>query len=214
MTNEKNRTNFEFFEERLYDLLNKHNLTQTKLSSKLKLPPSTISKCLNEKRIPSAKILIMIADYFDVSIDYLLGRTPYETPEIAAHSLAAELNLSSDGLSGLISNLKDFQDMAGIVSHKDAERYMNEFLKSPVLTLLMFSGLLICCKNKKTAIKTVLLDQNIIAGIGNIYADEILFLCKLNPQKRFNIPILHGLFCKNKISEEEALKKIEERKNQ
>lgn len=39
-------------------------------------------------------------------------------------------------------------------------------------------------KNKKTAIKTVLLDQNIIAGIGNIYADEILFLCKLNPQKR------------------------------
>lgn len=39
-------------------------------------------------------------------------------------------------------------------------------------------------KNKKLPIKTILLDQSIIVGIGNIYADEILFLCKLNPLKR------------------------------
>ncbi len=30
-------------------------------------------------------------------------------------------------------------------------------------------------------IKTVLLNQSIISGIGNIYADEILFMCKINP---------------------------------
>ena len=36
---------------------------------------------------------------------------------------------------------------------------------------------------KKIAIKTTLLDQSIIAGIGNIYADEILFLSKINPYK-------------------------------
>ncbi|MBA3859502.1 MAG: DNA-formamidopyrimidine glycosylase, partial [Cyanobacteria bacterium PR.3.49] len=30
-------------------------------------------------------------------------------------------------------------------------------------------------KNKKQAIKTALLDQTIIAGLGNIYADEVLF---------------------------------------
>ena len=35
---------------------------------------------------------------------------------------------------------------------------------------------------KKTLpIKTVLLDQSIITGIGNIYADEILFLSRINP---------------------------------
>ena len=39
-------------------------------------------------------------------------------------------------------------------------------------------------KNKKLPIKTVLLDQSIITGIGNIYADEILFLSKINPEKR------------------------------
>ena len=36
-------------------------------------------------------------------------------------------------------------------------------------------------KRKSLPIKTVLLDQSIIVGIGNIYADEILYLCKLNP---------------------------------
>ena len=39
-------------------------------------------------------------------------------------------------------------------------------------------------KNKKLPIKSVLLDQSIIVGIGNIYADEILFLAKINPYTR------------------------------
>jgi formamidopyrimidine-DNA glycosylase len=39
-------------------------------------------------------------------------------------------------------------------------------------------------KNKKIAIKTILLDQSIIAGIGNIYVDEILFLSKIHPETK------------------------------
>ena len=39
-------------------------------------------------------------------------------------------------------------------------------------------------KNKKLPIKTVILDQSIIVGIGNIYADEILFLSNINPYKK------------------------------
>lgn len=35
--------------------------------------------------------------------------------------------------------------------------------------------------HKSIPIKTVLLDQSIITGIGNIYADEILFKSKINP---------------------------------
>lgn len=38
--------------------------------------------------------------------------------------------------------------------------------------------------NKSTKIKISLLDQSIIAGIGNIYADEILFLSKISPMKK------------------------------
>lgn len=38
-------------------------------------------------------------------------------------------------------------------------------------------------KKKRLPIKSMLLDQTIIVGIGNIYADEILFLSKINPLK-------------------------------
>lgn len=38
-------------------------------------------------------------------------------------------------------------------------------------------------RHKNIPIKTVLLDQSIIAGIGNIYANEILFFSKINPKR-------------------------------
>lgn len=41
-------------------------------------------------------------------------------------------------------------------------------------------------KNKKLPIKQILLDQSFVAGIGNIYADEILFSIKVNPKKLGN----------------------------
>ena len=39
-------------------------------------------------------------------------------------------------------------------------------------------------KNKKKNIKNFLLDQKFVSGIGNIYASEILFLSKINPNKK------------------------------
>lgn len=42
-------------------------------------------------------------------------------------------------------------------------------------------------KYKKLPIKSVLLDQTIITGIGNIYDDEILFLSKISPLRVSNL---------------------------
>ena len=39
-------------------------------------------------------------------------------------------------------------------------------------------------RGKKKNIKSFLLDQKFISGIGNIYANEILFCCKINPCKQ------------------------------
>jgi formamidopyrimidine-DNA glycosylase len=39
-------------------------------------------------------------------------------------------------------------------------------------------------RKRKAAIKAVLLDQSLIAGIGNIYADEVLFLTGVRPGRR------------------------------
>ena len=41
-------------------------------------------------------------------------------------------------------------------------------------------------KRSKSSIKPVLLDQSIIAGIGNIYADESLWMSKIHPATKVN----------------------------
>jgi formamidopyrimidine-DNA glycosylase len=41
-------------------------------------------------------------------------------------------------------------------------------------------------KNRKTNIKAILLNQNLISGIGNIYADEILFVSRVRPDRLVN----------------------------
>lgn len=40
------------------------------------------------------------------------------------------------------------------------------------------------CRNAKRSIKMTLLDQSFVAGIGNIYADEICFRCGIRPESR------------------------------
>lgn len=42
-------------------------------------------------------------------------------------------------------------------------------------------------RRKNLSIKSVLLDQKVIVGIGNIYANEILFSCKISPFKKANL---------------------------
>lgn len=56
----------------------------------------------------------------------------------------------------------------------------------PISNDLNSSYLMDKFKNKNTAIKTLLLDQTIISGLGNIYADEVLFKSKINPNKKGN----------------------------
>jgi formamidopyrimidine-DNA glycosylase len=39
-------------------------------------------------------------------------------------------------------------------------------------------------RRRRTPVKVVLLDQSVLAGIGNIYADEALFLARIRPTRR------------------------------
>ena len=65
-------------------------------------------------------------------------------------------------------------------------------------------------KNKKLPIKTLLLDQSIITGIGNIYANEILFMSKINPldtQDKLTSVDLQNIIDNTKKELESAIKK-------
>lgn len=52
-----------------------------------------------------------------------------------------------------------------------------------ILTYALFQKLL--CK-RKTPIKQLLMDQSVIAGIGNIYANDALYLAGIDPQRAAN----------------------------
>ena len=61
-------------EFRLKELRKARNISQLKLAMDLNMNQNTISRYENLEREADYKTLIKLADYFDVSIDYLLGR--------------------------------------------------------------------------------------------------------------------------------------------
>ena len=60
---------------RILDLLKKHSINAHKLEKEAGLAISSIQSWTKGKAKPSADALSKIADYFNVSVDYLLGRT-------------------------------------------------------------------------------------------------------------------------------------------
>ena len=58
-------------------------------------------------------------------------------------------------------------------------------------------------KNKRLPIKTVLLDQKIISGLGNIYVDEVLFKSHINPFKKANL--LNEFECQEIINNSKSI---------
>ena len=60
---------------RLKELRKKRKISQLKLAMDLNMNQNTISRYENVEREADYETLIRIADYFDVSLDYLLGRS-------------------------------------------------------------------------------------------------------------------------------------------
>ena len=65
---------------RLKELREAKHLSQLKLAMDLHLSQNSISRYENLEREAGYETLILIADYFHVSLDYLLGRT--DNPDV------------------------------------------------------------------------------------------------------------------------------------
>ena len=57
---------------RLRELRKEKGLSQTQLANELGMIHQTYSNYENEKRKPNIATIIKLADYFDVSVDYLI----------------------------------------------------------------------------------------------------------------------------------------------
>lgn len=72
--------NKKIFSRRLLKLRQQMNISQQGLALTLGVGKSAVSMMENGQRAASADVLISLADHFNVSIDYLVGRT--DNPEM------------------------------------------------------------------------------------------------------------------------------------
>ena len=63
------------FSERLVELRKSRGLTQKQLAADLQLSELAIQHYEAQRRKPAFDVLLSVADYFNVSLDYLVGRS-------------------------------------------------------------------------------------------------------------------------------------------
>ena len=116
--------------------------------------------------------------FFDFGKDAILsvhlmlhGKLVYSEDENPKYALVSMKFKDGETLS-----ITDFQKMAHIELNPEHANVMDAL--SPKLTPKLLFGLL---QSSKAKIKTLLMDQNVIGGIGNAYADEILYEAGISP---------------------------------
>ena len=72
------------FGDRLRNLLDEKMITQKQMAKDLSIVPSTLGNYIRNLRQPDFDTLCVIADYFNVSCDYLLG---HKTADIDSEAL-------------------------------------------------------------------------------------------------------------------------------
>ena len=104
--------------KRIKLLRKEHNLTQLDFSKLVNIANTTLSQYESGKRIPSDDIKIKIANYFHVSVDYLLGQTDIRPLREAAK---ATYSLDTEGLTG--EDIKIVEDIIkSIKTRRKAEK--------------------------------------------------------------------------------------------
>ena len=110
---------------------------------------------------------------------------PKEKYELAKHDHL--IIRFSDGWQMVLNDARRFgmvflYDIKDVYESKPLYKLGPEPLGNEISGPLLYEAL----QSKKCSIKSALLDQKIIAGIGNIYACEALFLSRVDPRKPAN----------------------------
>lgn len=86
------------FSERLSLLIKYNNLTSAALARAIKVSPALITKYTSGKASPSYENFIKIADYFNVSMDYLRGKSnSFDGDPIVSNNIDKLLNSIEPG---------------------------------------------------------------------------------------------------------------------
>jgi formamidopyrimidine-DNA glycosylase len=71
-----------------------------------------------------------------------------------------------------------------VVNYQELKEVKAQYGIEPLTDDFSWKTLLLILQKRKTALKNVLLDQKVIAGLGNIYVDEACFAANIRPWRR------------------------------
>ncbi len=114
--------------------------------------------------------------------DRQLGRYHHERAKHVAHDHVV-FHMSS-GASVTFNDPRRFGSMKLVARTKlDAEPLLKELGPEPLGNAFDAAMLARACQGKKTSLKAALLDQRVVAGLGNIYVCEALYRAHLSPKR-------------------------------
>lgn len=94
--------------KKIKELRNEHNITMKKLGEIVGVSESAISQYENGKRQPDIETLKVFADFFNVSIDYLLGKSDLRNPlDIPEHI---------EGIADLVLRMRSDDEFSDIIN--------------------------------------------------------------------------------------------------
>lgn len=95
------------FSSRLRKLIKDENISMQTLSSEIGVSRQAISQYCDGSTVPNADKLLKIAEYFNVSIDYLVGRTDTPTTDKDLRFICDYTGLSDKTVTLLHSRIKE-----------------------------------------------------------------------------------------------------------
>lgn len=96
------------FGNRLRQLRLENNMTQEDLSKELNVSRATVGRYENDDRFPDKDTLKNIADIFNVSTDYLLGRINMKNLDI----------ISKESIYGIYGDVEDYRNIKNKIKDK------------------------------------------------------------------------------------------------
>lgn len=108
------------FGQRLKDLRNSRGISQNELSKHIRVSKSSVNMYERDEREPGFETLEAIADYFNVNMDYLLGREPRISADTAS---VKEYVDSSDNTSNSVSGTSMVPPLVAIRLSEIADEY-------------------------------------------------------------------------------------------
>ncbi len=141
------------------------NITQGEIAQEIGISPAALTRYLNEDKDIRTDVLIMIADYFNVSVDYLLGRHNGIKDDEKIIVASKETNLSECS----INKLKNMEPRKKELLNKIIEHDRSEQILSKIKDFLDLYLEEDDCTNKLNILKALSMESNVKSSDAIIY---------------------------------------------